>query len=68
MDTHVRLVAEVLRDLLVDGLETLAVTAPWCRERNNDVLVRVLEQQHKSVGSRVRGGAAGHTSATSSNV
>lgn len=42
MDTHVRLVAEVLRDLLVDGLQTLAMTAPWCRERNNDVLVRVL--------------------------
>ena len=41
-ETDVRLVGEVLGDLLVDRLETLAVAAPGSGERDDRVLVRVL--------------------------
>ena len=40
--THVRLVGKVFSYFLVDGLEPLAVTAPGSRERDNDILIRVL--------------------------
>ena len=44
-ETDVGLVREVLGDLLIDGLQTLAVAAPRCSERDDRVLVRVLPRK-----------------------
>ena len=45
MSTYVRLAGKVLRNLLVDGLQTLAVATPGSSERNDDILVRILCRQ-----------------------
>ncbi len=42
--TYIRLVDEVLCDILVDGLQTLTVTAPGGSECNDSVLLGVLEK------------------------
>lgn len=39
--THVRLGLEVLRNLVEERLHVLAVPAPWCSERDKNVLLRV---------------------------
>ena len=53
-NTHVGLVSEVLRDLLVDGLQTLAVATPGSSERNDDILVGVLHKQSEQASLQCR--------------